>query len=489
MKRLIILVSVAPILLCSCRIDDAGFFLDDALKQASSYEFGQDREPLTVVQDLVRESLVTQKDRRRAATKLAQYLQTNASTDSRDFVCRQLALVGTKHEVPVLAEILRQGEQASIAMYALERIPGAVADKALLDALSATDGKTKIGVINALGKRRYQKAVGELGLLLEDEDDAVAQASARALGKIGNKSAAGHLTKALQQDRLAPRQQLESACLLCADALMKSGHEDAALDLYETLRSEANSESVRIASMLGLVRAKDDSSAALLTQLLNGVQTEFNAALLAIREIPGRKITETTVSMLPELETGKRALCLLALGDRGDQAAAGAVFKCAHEENPDVRIAAFRALGFLGDASHVPFLAEVAASASEAEEKATRDSLGRIRGPRVNSKIVSELQHEGVEEVRIELISALGRRNAFAEIDTLFETAKDSSEEVRIASRQVSTHGVRWRVEPDNVVSRSKGARSEQEPTRAKDAQLAKALELLRAELARANAS
>jgi hypothetical protein len=71
----------------------------------------------------------------------------------------------------------------------------------------------------------------------------------------------------------------------------------------------------------------------------------------------------------------------------------------------------------------------------------------------------------------------------------LVAPSRHSTSEVRIASRQVSTHGVRWRVEPDNVVSRSKGARSEQEPTRAKDAQLAKALELLRAELARANAS
>ena len=71
----------------------------------------------------------------------------------------------------------------------------------------------------------------------------------------------------------------------------------------------------------------------------------------------------------------------------------------------------------------------------------------------------------------------------------LVAPARPSGIPVRRASRPVSTDGARWRVKPEHIVVRSEPAGSEQKKTPATDAQLAKALELLQAELAQAEAS
>jgi hypothetical protein len=90
----------------------------------------------------------------------------------------------------------------------------------------------------------------------------------------------------------------------------------------------------------------------------------------------------------------------------------------------------------LGDDSSVDLLAQAAAGAAGAEQKAARDSLYRLRGPNVD-KVILEAVPKADARIKVELISSVGQRNITAGVAALLETADDSDRNVRIESLRV----------------------------------------------------
>ena len=77
------------------------------------------------------------------------------SPPGKEFVCRQLSIIGTEASVPTLARLLNDPSMAEMARYSLARIPGPAAGAALRKSLP------RPGVIHALGERR--DAAGRAG--------------------------------------------------------------------------------------------------------------------------------------------------------------------------------------------------------------------------------------------------------------------------------------------------------------------------------------
>jgi hypothetical protein len=86
----------------------------------------------------------------------------------RDFLCSQLALVGSAAAVPVLGRLLTAEASADAARVALERIPGPEADAALLAGLSSLSGRARIGLVGSIGARRNPDARETLSRLAGD---------------------------------------------------------------------------------------------------------------------------------------------------------------------------------------------------------------------------------------------------------------------------------------------------------------------------------
>jgi len=167
--------------------------------------------------------------------------------------------------------------------------------------------------------------------------------------------------------------------------------------------------------------------------LRSGDQEMQAAAIAMVKEMPGTEVTKALVKELPNLSTKSQVQLLSALGDRGDVAARPAVVAAVKSEDEFVRIAALRALGQLGDESSVELLAQSAAGAKGAEQKAARDSLYRLRGPNVDKVILEAIPKAGAK-TKVELISSVGQRNITAGVGTLLKTAKDSDRKVRTES-------------------------------------------------------
>jgi HEAT repeat protein len=182
--------------------------------------------------------------------------------------------------------------------------------------------------------------------------------------------------------------------------------------------------------------ARDTAVGIVLDILRSDDQEMQTAAIAMVKEMPGTQVTEALAKELPNLSAKSQVQLLSALGDRGDAAARPAVVAAVKSEDQSVRIAALRALGQLGDDSSVGLLAQSAAGATGAEQKAARDSLYRLRGQNVD-KVILEAIPKADAETKVELISSVGQRNITAGVATLLETAKDSDRNVRIESLRV----------------------------------------------------
>lgn len=221
--------------------------LDRAFEALTRYDRGDDAELLTPIEVAVQTVRGDSAARAALERRLAAHLGTPASDVARTFVCRQLAAIGSTLSVPALAPLLTDENLSHMGRYALERIPGPEADKALRDAISRTSGRIKAGIINSVGVRRDERSVSLLAPLLADDDLDVAAAAAKALGEIGTDAAAK--TLAAFQGKAPARLRLAAidAVLICADRLMAAGERAQALRLLEGIMIPPDAPHVTLA--------------------------------------------------------------------------------------------------------------------------------------------------------------------------------------------------------------------------------------------------
>jgi HEAT repeat protein len=207
-----------------------------------------DRHVLDPIDEAVVQTRNDSTARKELESKLLVVLQSGASRDAKDYVCRQLRTIGTAASVPVLEQLLANPELSHMARYALERIPEPQAGQALERQLQKLSGNLKVGVISSLGTRG--EAVGSLRALLKDPDEAVARAAAVALGRIGSVDANKALAAAPPRSTLTT--VFADASLSCAEKLLSAGHAKEAKATYERLLKNKPSDLVRQAAERGL---------------------------------------------------------------------------------------------------------------------------------------------------------------------------------------------------------------------------------------------
>ena len=408
--------------------------LEKPLTVIAAYEYGQSRKPLTELADFVRNAYNRPQDLKRIEKRLLKFLRSDATLASKQFICRQLSIIGTEEAVPTLAAMLTNTATVDMARYALERIPGPAVDKALRDALGKTNGKVKVGIINSLGERGDSKAVGALGKLVYDSDRDVAGAAAGALGRISGKRAAARLKTMLKKASGKWRVVLADAYLMCADKFLDEDDTKSALDIYKQLYVSDEPVLIRIAALRGMVIATPpDKAAPIVVDVLKGNEPAMRTvAIRLVNEIPGTKIVEAAAAELPNLPAMQQVQLLSALADRGDRAALRAAVMATRSEDEPVRIAALGALAKLGDDSSVMLLAQ-AAAAGAAEQEAARESLYRLPGLKIDEVILASLVRAD-PKVKVELIRSIGQRRMYTAAETLLRTAESADTGVRLES-------------------------------------------------------
>lgn len=427
-------VVLAAAMVLACRGASAGEagVGEDAFKKIRSATVGQSTAEFTAIANAAVASLGNPELRKSLERQLIALLGDKEATfDAKSFACRQLMVMGTAESVPALAGLLGDEALSHMALYALERMPFPEAGKALREALATAKGKGLLGVVNSLGERRDAEAVASIAKLLGHADGAVAEAAARALGKIAGGDAAAAVAAARKGAAGRLRVVLDDAWLRCADDFLAAGQAEKAKAIYEAMFAPAEPKNVRSAALRGLVAVGGEQGIALILAALAGEDAALRAmAVSFIREVPGAEATRAFAAQLPKLAPNVQAVVIEALASRGDRAASPAVVAATSSNDAGVRVAALQAIASLGDASLVPLLAKAATGEAAAEADAARTSLVLLKGKDVDAAVLAELRKADARG-KVEMIKALAARRAEGAVPELLKAAQDKSEEVR----------------------------------------------------------
>jgi HEAT repeat protein len=372
-------------------------------------------------------------------------LQSGAGIPQKCAACQRLRVVGTARSVPALAALLGEQRTGHAARYALEGMPFAEAGEALRRALDGAPADLKVGIVDSLGWRRDVAAVGTLTAILDDPNAVLAASAATALGRIGGPEATRALGTRYPNAPVVVRSAIADGLLRCADRLLADGNPAGALALATPIDTPRAAPSIRTAAWRCRVLADPANRVELLNAALADTGPVHVAALKVVRELDDARALAACLDRWPGLAADAQ-LALLDAQLRFGVQALPTVQRAAESPSLSVRLAAWQALGDLGNAESVAALAQAAGKGQPDERTVARDSLARLRGDGVQEAVVGQIA--GAEpSVQAELLRALGERGTPA-AGVLLEYATGGPEPVRIAALEA----LRQQAQPETLV-------------------------------------
>jgi HEAT repeat protein len=413
------------------------------LEQSRQYEFGQSRRLLSEIENQIKAVYGTPEELLKAETLLLETLQSDCSLALKDFLCRQLSVIGSARSVPVLAALLKDSKTAALAQYALVRISSPEADKVLIDHLETADAAVRIGLLTSLGLRKSPMAVDAAARFAADEHPGVAEAALSALGQIGTLEAAAALEK--RADQVAPtlRPRLYDALLACAENASKTGQTARAASIFRTIYQKNDlSELLRCAALQGLLCSLAPTEAdSLMMEILEGKDAAFQTVcLLSACRLNRTAVLQKAQQMMPSMPAWQQVQFLTALGGAKSSAAKEAAVSALSSSSNEVVLAALDVLSMAGDASCLQPLAQTAARTSDRRiRQAAREALERLPDPQADSVIAELLQQADYSATDqsaylAELIDAAGRRTARAALMPILKAAASENRSIRRAA-------------------------------------------------------
>ena len=364
-----------------------------------------------------------------------------------------LAVHGSPACVADVATYLANERLSSWARIALEAIPGDEASAALRAAAApgtALASRQLVGVINSLGVRRDVAAVPLLVARLGDGDANVAEAAAAALGKIGSADAATALAAALVTGK-PDRDTVAEACVVCGERRIEAGDTAAAVGLFDAVRKADVSEQRQAEAWRAAILARGREGVPLLVELLQSPsQRLFNMGLFTSREFAAGADRDAALAYEVDLalvkagagsaplRADRAALVIDLLADRNAGGAGAAVQQALLESaaagEPEVRLAAIRAVGRCGDAAAAVRLLEVAETGAGAMAAAARQAVAGMTADGVDEKIVARLDSTTALPLVVGLIGDRRILTASAKVKPLVDHADPAVRSTALAA-------------------------------------------------------
>ena len=403
--------------------------LDDILGELAFYEYGQEEEILGRLREFILFHKDSLESRIRCEERLTAFLEGDASLAGKMAACRHLRLIGTVQSVPILERMLFREDTCDMARFALEKIPGMEAEKALIRSLSRNGKEQRLGVIASLGQRKAASAVTELGRLLSISDLEIQVASARALGHIAGSEAARILTSALGESQDELNFQLATALLNCAEKSAVDGDIEQAAGLYGRLSGSQFPVSVRAAALKGLITSDKERSKTIILDALKSTDSGIHTAVISkITEVFEDRDIQGVIGELSHLPVKSQVALLNVLPHYPKKAVLPTVIEATKSENEWIQASALAILGKIGDASVVPLLAGYASRSQGNVRQAARESLWNLSGSEVDQSILLLLMKNVDSSLQRELVRCTGDRRIEAGKHILFDLIRTSED-------------------------------------------------------------
>src|SRR5215471_11894896 len=316
--------------------------IDTLLGDVAKWPADTDRKPTLALAQFVQKASPAQ--RREIEQKFIAFLKSDATPGGKDFVCKQLSIMGSEASVPTLVGMLADPKTADMGRYALERIPGAAVDRALREALPKSSGRVRIGIVNTIGVRGDAGAVSSLRTIALGAQADEASAALDALAHIADIAAAGAIGEAYAKN---PHASAE-AYLQAANRMAERGNTTSAASIYQKLYASAEPATVKAAA---LRQIRDTGT---LMQTLHGGDLRLQA-IAVYAMMPNH--SAQLIAEMPKLSEAAQIRILGLLSERGDAQALPAFTAAMKSASKPVRIAALQGVGTVGNASVMPVLA------------------------------------------------------------------------------------------------------------------------------------
>ena len=220
----------------------------ELVKTLKAYDWGQSGAPFLAVDAEIRKVAGQPARAEKLEDALLDVLKSNASLAAKRGVCKSLSRFATERSTQTLAGMLAKPETSDMARYVMERMPPGPVDGVLRGAARDSRGLICVGIVNTIGNRRDPQAVRLMSELLADADEEVAQAAARALGRIGGSDATRRLSEYRKVARPRVRAEVLDAYLVCARRLAAEGKKAEAAAMFKELSAEGVPAPIRRAA-------------------------------------------------------------------------------------------------------------------------------------------------------------------------------------------------------------------------------------------------
>lgn len=387
------------------------------------------------------------------AEDLAAFLaHEDTGTDAKWWAARHLYRIAGREQVETIAPLLLDPGTSDIAVYALQTIPGEEATEALLEALKATSGETRIGIINALATRGDAAALPVLkplaqiltvagATLYSDLEHAEVNAALHAIAKIDSDEAEAALRSRLEEIRQDPRLSdaphhyfLSYMHAYFVQLAARYDQDSLAEFVFALvpLNQLSPPEHIRVGTTLAMirqaVRAEHHPQ-----EMIEHPDTPRDVKLTYLWELEDPDILAKLAEYAHEMPRNFQAVALEVLAEWGDGRAAPAAAELLGSTDEEVSIAALNALGRVGNAEHIPVLLTYASGPSGAQTRAATQALTRLRGEAIDDALMAQVGR-GASSLRIASIRALVARQSVAAMDTFWEATTAEPSPVRTAA-------------------------------------------------------
>jgi HEAT repeat protein/type 1 glutamine amidotransferase len=409
--------------------------LKNILEKVSTYDYGEDEEILSQLRDYVRAHRHSAESRRQCEERLAEFLDSNTTLAAKMSVCRHLREIGTSLSVPVLEKMLLNEETSDMARYALEKIPGASAERALIQGLSQSDKKIKIGILSSLGQRNAPGSVPVLEKLLSDSDPSIAVSAAVALGNITTPEASAALSNAIGKTSGELQSQIAFSLLKCAEQYLARGDRKAAIKLANKILLAQLPLPLHQAALKSKLAASGSEARKMIIDVLKGKEQRFYLpAISMVSSVFEGDTIQDLCGILPGLPEDSQVQLLEVLSHYREKTVLDSVVRATKSEEKNVRIAALKALESIGDSSTVELLARHAAGTQGEEQRTARNSLWGLHGGGIDQAILLNLIKLTDAVIQEELVMSVGERRIFDGINFLFTRARSSRSGICLAA-------------------------------------------------------
>jgi HEAT repeat protein len=373
--------------------------------------------------------------------------QPNLPDTVRHWIVLQIERIGKGECVPGLAKLMtaQDGHLRDYARRALEKNPDPSATDALVKALAeATDPQWKIGLINALGSRGDEAAVRPLADMLRDAHSRVAASAVTALSNIASEESGTALFSVFETPLSPLHMKAAQGLIDIAQELTRHNDLATATLIYEALyggatelsqeSDEVNPFNIRAAAIVGLITCDPEKAIEQIAEPMQDKDPKVRAAVVqGARQARSKAPLHVLTALLPTLDPQSQVQVLGLIGDRGDLSSIEPVKKALGSNEESVRLAAIEALTKVGADDGAEALFEIAVAGSGAGQKAARDGLAVMAGPRVE-EIVAARAASGDGNARAVAIGLLGKRRAPGTAQTLLDYAADGDAEISRAA-------------------------------------------------------